>query len=62
VTVPSPPKPLSEEDLVAFEKQTSFYWPEFQLPLKVTEEVVDRILKHYTLDEGFDYLKSGWVT
>jgi hypothetical protein len=45
-----------------FAKQTSFYFPEFRLPLKITEQVAEKLLAHYEVEDLFDYRKSGWIT
>jgi ATP-dependent Lon protease len=44
-----------------FTKQTSFYFPDFRLPLLITDKVVDQLLSHYEVDDLFDYRKSGWI-
>lgn len=53
-------KPNKEErDL--FAKQTSFYFPEFRMPLVLTVPIVDHLLQNFKPSEDFDYVKAGWI-
>lgn len=51
----------TKDDKDLFSKQTSFYFPEFRIPLTLTTEMVDTLLINFKADDSFDYLKSGWV-
>ncbi len=44
-----------------FAKQTSFYFPEFRLPVLVTKPVAEKLLSHYEVEEQFDYRAKGWI-
>lgn len=58
---PEMPQPLTTAQKETFAKQTSFYWPEFKLPLKVTVDVLEKVLHHYKVDDLMDYREKGWI-
>lgn len=51
--------PKDNKDI--FSKQTSFYFPEFRIPLPLTNTMVQKLLVNFKPDDTFDYAKSGWV-
>jgi ATP-dependent Lon protease len=59
--VPPPSVTASIVERDAFAKQTSFYFPEFQIPLKLTPQCVEKLLHNLKIHEEFDYVKSGWI-
>lgn len=52
----------SKEERELFAKQTSFYFPEFRIPLVLTVPNVEKLLEQFKPVEEFDWVKAGWIT
>jgi ATP-dependent Lon protease len=51
----------TKDDRERFINQTTFFFPDFRMPMTLTVAIVGKLLEHFLPSEAFDYQKSGWI-